>query len=85
MDIEVALGMIILEEVEIGLGKDSIQVTLREMIEAAADQDQAQEGSTNRDRIRCFKHREYDHFAKDCLNISETEKSSQSRYSRCLT
>ena len=30
--------------------------------------------STNRDRIRCFICREYDHFAKDCPNISETEK-----------
>ena len=29
--------------------------------------------STNRDRIRCFKCRGYDHFAKDCLN-SDTEK-----------
>ena len=28
VDIEVALGMIILEEVEVGLEKDSIQVTL---------------------------------------------------------
>ena len=28
---------------------------------------------TNRDRIRCFKCREYDHFAKDCPN-SDTEK-----------
>ena len=26
-----------------------------------------------RDRIRCFKCREHDHFAKDCLN-SDTEK-----------
>ena len=30
--------------------------------------------SGNRDRIRCFKCRKYDHFAKDCLNISDTEK-----------
>ena len=30
--------------------------------------------TTNRDRIRCFKCREYDHFAKSCLNISVTEK-----------
>ena len=29
--------------------------------------------STNRDRIRCFKYREYDHFAKDYPN-SQTEK-----------
>ena len=29
--------------------------------------------NTNRDRIRCFICREYDHFTKDCLNL-ETEK-----------
>ena len=29
--------------------------------------------STDRGQIRCFKCREYDHFAKDCLN-SDTEK-----------
>ena len=35
--------------------------------------------STKRDRTRCFKCREYDHFAKDCLNISDKEnkKSEQ--------
>ena len=32
--------------------------------------------SINRDRIRCFKCREYDHFAKDCLN-SQTEKEPE--------
>ena len=25
--------------------------------------------STNRDRIRCFKCKEYDHFANECLNL----------------
>ena len=35
--------MIILEEVEVGLDKDSIWVPLEEMIEAAVDQDQIQE------------------------------------------
>ena len=29
--------------------------------------------STNKDRIRCLKCREYEHFAKDCPNMSETE------------
>ena len=43
MDIEATLGMIVLEEVEEGLEKDSIHVTLGEMIEAAVDQDQVQE------------------------------------------
>ena len=34
-------------------------------------------GNTNRDRIRCFKCREYDHLAKDCPNMSETEKEQR--------
>ena len=25
--------------------------------------------STNRDRVRCFKYREYDHFANECPNL----------------
>ena len=37
MDIEVILGMKILEEVEVGLEKDSIQITSGEMIEAAVN------------------------------------------------
>ena len=37
VDIVETLGMIILEEVEVCLKKDSIQVTLGEMIEAAVD------------------------------------------------
>ena len=43
VDVEVILGMIILEEVEVGLEKDSIQVTLEEMIKASVDWDQVQE------------------------------------------
>ena len=31
---------------------------------------------TNRDRIRCFKCREYDHLAKDCPNL-QTEKEPE--------
>ena len=38
--------------------------------------------SPNRDRIRCFKCKDYDHFAKDCLN-SDVEKS-QNKYSKFL-
>ena len=40
MDIEVALGTTILEDIAVGLEKDSIQVTLGGMIEATVDQDQ---------------------------------------------
>ena len=31
-------------------------------------------GSTNRDRIRCYKCKEYDHFTKDCPTSKEGEK-----------
>ena len=40
--------------------------------------------STNRDRIRCFKCREYDYFAKDCLNISDTEKEKSGQIQQML-
>ena len=40
--------------------------------------------STNRDRIRCFKCREYDHFAKDCQNISDTEKEQSEQIQQML-
>ena len=36
--------------------------------------------STNRDRVRCFKCREYDHFANECPNlvIEESDRESDS-------
>ena len=37
VDIEVTLGMIILKEVKVGPGKDSTQINLGEMKEAAVD------------------------------------------------
>ena len=33
--------------------------------------------SANRDRIRCYKCRKYDHFAKDCLTTKEERKIDQ--------
>ena len=40
--------------------------------------------STNRDKIRCFKCREYDHFAKDCMNISDAEKEQSEQIQHML-
>ena len=40
--------------------------------------------STNRDRIRCFKCRKYNNFAKDCLNISDTEKEQSEQIQQML-
>ena len=33
--------------------------------------------STNRDRIRCYNCREYDHFTKDCLTTKEEKETAQ--------
>ena len=33
--------------------------------------------STNRDRIRCYKCREYDHFTKDCHTTKEEREIDQ--------
>ena len=54
------------------------------MIEAVAGQDQVQEKVLTRDRIRCFKCREYNHFAKDCPNISDTEKEQSEQIQHML-
>ena len=43
MDIEVTVGMITLEEAEVGLKEDNTQASLGEMIEAVVDQDMVQE------------------------------------------
>ena len=40
--------------------------------------------STNLDRIQCFKCRECDHFAKDCPNISDTEKEQSEQLQQML-
>ena len=67
--------MEILKEVGVDPRENHIQVITGGMTEAVVirGQGQNQEVSTNRDRIRCYKCREYDHFAKDCP-ITEEER-----------
>ena len=40
--------------------------------------------STNRDRIRCFKCREYDHFANECPNLIPDNSDRESDSARSL-
>ena len=82
---EVTLGMITLEEVQVDLKKDSTRVTLSEMIEAAVDQDWVQEqviiemesGALSVGSMIIL---------PNTVQIYQTQKkNSQSRYSKCLT
>ena len=77
MDIEATTEMRTLEEVEVGLGKDNIQVILEGMTEAVAvGLDQVQEPALTEIELDVLKCREYYHFATDCPN-SQTEKEPE--------
>ena len=41
--------------------------------------------STNRDRIRCFKCREYDHFANECPNLIPEDSDKESDSARSMS
>ena len=41
--------------------------------------------STNRDRIRCFKCREYDHFANECPNLIHDNSDRESDSARSVS
>ena len=41
--------------------------------------------STNRYRIRCFKCREYDHFANECPNLIPTDSDKESDSARSVS
>ena len=41
--------------------------------------------STNRDRIRCFKCREYDHFANECPNLIPDNSDRESDNARSVS
>ena len=62
----------------IGQGKESLQEVMGET-EALAmtGPDQDPELVQNRDRIRCYTCREYDHFARDCPNSREERDLEQ--------
>ena len=59
-------------------GREHLQETI-EGIEVLAmiDLDQGPELSTNRDRIRCYVCRDYDHFARNCPNSREERDLEQ--------
>ena len=73
VDIEVIIEMITLEEVEVDPWERQYSDSFSRNDRSSSSRSRSgSRASTNRDRIRYFKCREYDHFAKDCLN-TQTE------------
>ena len=71
-DIEMTDIMIIIEA-EIDREKGHLQgiIVVEIGVQVAVDIGQVPDANTNRDRIRCYNCREYDHFARDCPNSRE--------------
>ena len=71
--------MAVITEVGTGLEKGSFPETTATIleIEVQATVGPGSRASTERDRIQCYKCREYDHFAKDCPTSSEENEIEQ--------
>ena len=82
-EIEVVSGMKILAEVGVGPERQYSGSSRRDEISSSRSRSSSRV-NTNRDRIRCFKCREYEYFAKDCLNVSETEKEQTEQMQQML-
>ena len=70
------------EIIEIGIGQEkdhSQEITITAVIGAQAivDSRSGSRANTNRDRIRCYTCREYDHFPRDCPNSREERNLQQ--------
>ena len=75
--------MKVMEEVEIGTGLEKghfletlVPIEIIE-VQATAGPTSGSRASTTRDRIRCYKCKEYDHFAKDCPTSREERELEQ--------
>ena len=82
-DIRKIVGMRIITEKEVGVGleKDHFQgILIIEKNNRSISNSRPGSGlrvSTNRDGIRCYKCREYNHFAKDCPTSKEEREQIQ--------
>ena len=71
LEVKITIG------IEVGHTKDRAEIEGTIETLATVDQVQVQVVTTNRDRIRCFKCREYDHFARDCPTRQASRKVEQ--------
>ena len=73
-------GMVVTIEIGIGQGRELLQGIMVMDRDRSSSNDRYRSGSrasTNRDRIRCYTCREYDHFARDCPNSREEKDLEQ--------
>ena len=84
MDIEVILGMRTLQEVEVGLQKDSIQVILGEMSKEVVGLDQLQEWVLIEIGFDVLNVGSMIILSKTVWIYQIQNRNSQSRYSKCL-
>ena len=66
-------GIVVTIEIGVGQGKELIR-NYGDNRDRSSSNNRSRSGSranTNRDRIRCYACREYDHFARDCPNSRE--------------
>ena len=83
MDIEVTLYMKTLDEVDIGLEKDRIQVSLEDMIKTVVDQDQVWDSILIEIGLDVLSVGSVIILLKTVQTQIE-EKNSQNRYNKCL-
>ena len=73
-----AEDMVTAIEIGIDQGKEPSQEIIEEIeVLAMIGLDSGSRASTNRDRIRCYACREYDHFMRDCPNSREERDLEQ--------
>ena len=64
--------------IDIEMGKQDQELELCQMTEEHPDHDSNSRVSTNRDRLRCYRCGEYDHFAQECPNSPTNDEMGQS-------
>ena len=63
----------------IGVGHMKDRIETEGIVEAlvTVESRSGSRSTTNRDRIRCFECREYDHFTRDCLTMQANREAKQ--------
>ena len=78
------LSLLYILDEDIRVGERQLSGTFRRHDRSSSRPRSGSRPSTNRERIRCFKWKEYNHFAKDFPNMLETEKDQTEQKQQIL-